>query len=361
MAKRPTIVDVARTAGVSRATVSLVLADSTQIPDRTKDRVREKMLELGYVYNRLAGIVRGGRSHTIGLVVTNIRNPYFAELSMSVDDAARKSGYTLLQGYSLGSAERERDLIRVMLESQVDGLIVLAADDTDREAFAPASTPGSPPLVSILRQVPDSNVDFVGVAEMASGALLGRHLADRGVASAAFIGGTQGSRIRASRIRGLRKGLGDGDAAVPREWMVPARQREYEFEGGADLVEVLLTCTRQPDAIVAYNDSYAAGVYRGLRRHGLEPGVEIAVASFDNIPASRQMCPQLTTIDTDPWKIGQTAFRMIADRIQDPLRQIERVLLRPSLVVRESTQVWAPNVRGTHGSVSPTSDELLPT
>jgi LacI family transcriptional regulator len=359
--KRPTIADVARAANVSRATVSLVLADSSQIPDRTKDRVREKMHELGYVYNRLAGIVRGGRSHTIGLVVTNIRNPYFAELSMSVDDAARENGYTLLQGYSLGSAERERDLVRVMLENQVDGLIVLAAGDTDREAFAPASTTGSPPIVSILRRVPDSNVDFVGVAETASGALLGQHLAGCGVGSVAFIGGTQGSRIRASRIRGLRRGLAGGDALVPHEWIVPAPQREYELEGGADLVDMLLTRTRRPDAIVAYNDSYAAGVFRGLRRHGLEPGVDTAVASFDNIPASRQMSPQLTTIDTNPWEIGQTAFRMIKNRIQDPDRPTERVLLRPSLVTRASTQMWAPNGRGSGALASHTKDELLST
>jgi LacI family transcriptional regulator len=280
---------------------------------------------------------------------------------MSLDDAARENGYTLLQGYSLGNAEREHDLIRVMLENQVDGLVVLAAGDTDREAFAPASTTGSPPIVSILREVPDSKVDFVGVAEPASGALLGRHLAERGVRTVAFIGGTQGSRIRAARIRGLRRGLGGGDAAVPRELMVPAPQTEYELEGGADLVDMLLTRTRRPDAIVAYNDSYAAGVYRTLRRHGLEPGVQTAIASFDNIPASRQMSPQLTTVDTNPWEIGQTAFRMIMDRIQDPERPHERVLLRPSLVARESTQLWAPSSRGSEAGASRTKIELLPT
>ncbi len=351
MSKQPTIADVAKAAGYSRATISLVLADSPQIPQHTKERVRATMAEMGYVYNRLAGMVRGGRSHTIGLVLTNIRNPYFAELSMSVDAAARDAGYTLIQGYSFGDAEREKSLIRVMKENRVDGLLVLAVADTDVDAFDTHTE--EPSLVALLRKPLTAKVDFVGVAESASGTLLGSHLAKRGVRSAAFLGGTSHSRIREDRIQGLRIGLGTPEA-LPDSATLYATHRDDDFREATRLVDQLIESHPIPDAIVAYNDSWAGGIYHGLKNHGIEPGIDVAIASFDNIPLAQQMQPPLTTIDTDPWKVGSTAVRIVVDRIADPQRKPECVLIEPRLIERASTLSWQSSANHLPRNLPPT-------
>lgn len=338
--KKPTIADVARETALSRATISLVLADSPQIPDRTKERVRAKMAEMGYVYNRLAGMVRGGRSHTIGLVLTNIRNPYFAELTMSIDAAVRDAGYTLLQGYSFGDTERELSLIRVMNENRVDGLIVLPATDTDEAACPRQSDTGMINTITLLREPPHDDIDFVGVAEAKSGTILGKHLASRAVRTAAFLGGMKGSHIRNARLSGLREGLGSA-AALPDNRVIPVPHADYDLSEAGRLVDHLLDQSSLPDAIVAYNDSWAGGIYQSLREHGITPGADVAVASFDNIPSSQQLYPGLTTIDTSPWEVGQNAVRLLFSRIDTPGKPAERVLISPKLVARDSTLFWS--------------------
>jgi len=125
-----TINDVAAATGVSRATVSLVLRDEPRVSDETRRRVHEAMERLGYVYDRRAANMRTQRSMTVGLVVTDVRNPYFAELAMALEVALDGHGYSLLQAYSHDEHRREDRLLSAMVEHRVDGVILLPAKDT---------------------------------------------------------------------------------------------------------------------------------------------------------------------------------------------------------------------------------------
>jgi LacI family transcriptional regulator len=126
--KKVTLNDVSRAAGVSRSTASLVLRGSPRIPEATSDRVRLAMAELGYVYNRHAANMRRSESMTLGLIVTDIRNPYFAGLTMTIEEAAHEAGYTLFVGYSRDDVERQYLQLETMVQQQVDGIFLLPAD-----------------------------------------------------------------------------------------------------------------------------------------------------------------------------------------------------------------------------------------
>ena len=332
--KRPTINDVAADSGVSRATVSLVLRDSPRIGAETKRRVRESMARLGYVYNRRAAM-RDPRTRTLGLVVTTVRNPYFAELMMAIEETAHEAGYTLLQGYTLDEVARQRRLLDAMAEHGVDGLMLVpaggsAVDDLDETLVAAGI-----PHVLLTRSVPGHEADYVGADNVRSGRLAGEHLAALGVGSVAFLGGPRTSTARGERLRGLAGGLGAG---IPVTEGPPIAARDGA--GGAGLVAELLARAACPDAIVAYNDMYAFGILNGLRAHGLEPGRDVAVAGFDDVPDAADQQPVLTSVAGFPGRVGTEAIRLLLARVEDPDRAPRRILVDPLLVVRESTARW---------------------
>src|ERR1700744_1893361 len=128
---RVPVADVGRPAGVSRSTASLVLNNSPNVAPETHQRVRAAMKELGYVYNMHAAMLRSQRSMTLGLVVTEVQNPYFAELAMTLEDAADRGNYAVFIGYSRDDPIRQRRLIDRLIERSVDGLILLPAGDTE--------------------------------------------------------------------------------------------------------------------------------------------------------------------------------------------------------------------------------------
>jgi LacI family transcriptional regulator len=330
--RRPTIKDVAADCGVSKATVSLVLRDSPQIAAATKERVRESMARLGYVYNRRAADMRSQRSRTLGLVVTNVRNPYFAELTMAIEEAAGEAGYTLFQGFSRNEVPRQRRLLETMAEHRIDGLILLPAHGSGSADLM--ETVGAAGLrhVLITRSVRGYVCDYVGADNIRSGVLVGEHLTGLGVSTVAFLGGTEGTSAWTDRLEGLRSGL-----ARPPALSLPAAAEE----GGAPLVDRMLERMPCPDAIVAYNDMYAVGIMNGLRARGIVPGRDVAVASFDDVPDAAFQQPPLTSAAGHPEVVGAQATRLLLERLEDPDREPRSVLIEPRLAPRASTTSWS--------------------
>ncbi|MGN9847349.1 LacI family DNA-binding transcriptional regulator [Nonomuraea sp. H19] len=323
---------MAADSGVSRATVSLVLRDSPQIAEATKQRVRESMVRLGYVYNRRAADMRNQQSRTLGLVVTTVRNPYFAELMMSIEQVAHHAGYTLLQGYSLDETARQRKLLETMAEHRIDGLILLPAHGSRPEDLLETVGAAGIPHVLVARSIPGYPTDYVGADNIVSGRLIGEHLAAINVGSVAFAGGPAESTARSDRLSGLRQAL--RTAGIP-----VVKDLPLAHQNGADLVAAVLSGGR-PDAIVAYSDMYAFGLVNGLRAHGVEPGRDVAVASFDDVPDAAVQQPGLTSAAGFPDRVGAEAARLLVDRAGDPALPPRRVVIAPRLSIRESTTLW---------------------
>lgn len=320
-ARRATISDVAELAGVSRTTVSLVLADHPRIPGSTKEKVRSAMQTLGYVYNRAATAVRSGKSSLVGLLVTDIRNPFFADVMMSVEGAAERTGISPIVGFSFGQPTREAQIALSLVEHLIGGLLLLPTPESTAEDLAFLSGPNQVPLVQLLRRVPGLASDYVGVDNLASGKLLGQHLGTQGFTSAVLVGGEHASEQFNRRSQGLSSGLGAPVTPL--------------LGGTAHLAEQLTS--RPPDCVVTYNDTHLLSVLHTLRDAGLEPGKTVAVASFDNTFISAEVQPAITSVDHHARDLAKAALDLLLARAANPELEWQELTMAGTLQIRDST------------------------
>lgn len=338
MAPRITLEDVSRAAGVSRSTASLVVRGSTRIPESTAEKVREAMNQLGYVYNRQAANLRQSRTMTIGLIVTEIINPYFAELAMAVDQITHDAGYTIFIGYSRDLEDRQQEIIASMIERQVDGLLILPALDTDPESLAKQVNAANIPVVLLARHFP--GFDYVGSDNVKGAGMVGEHLAVLGSKTVAFLGGRLAPSYK-EREKGLRNSL---EARGIQLWSTEELRSTVSPEGGAAALGRLFDRGNMPDAVVAYSDIVAQGIYDEMRRRGLEPGRDIAVASFDDTRIAAGQVPPMTSVAGFPGQVGSKGTEMLMARLvegnTDAPAQV--ALIEPQLKIRSSTATWRP-------------------
>lgn len=328
---RVTLNDIAARAQVSRATVSLVLRSSPLVAAETRARVQAAIVALGYVYNRHAANLRSGSSRTIGFVVCEITNPFYAQLTAGVDEVLDRAGFVAFLGNTAEQISRQRRFLTRMHEQGVDGVILCAAEGTLPEALAEANC-SSMPCVLALRRVDGFAGDYVGPDYRLGVECATEHLITLGHQNIAFLGGSRRIAPLAERKAGFRAALrrhglaptGIVPCAVTRAAAAKAVQELFKEPGAA------------PTAIVCYNDIVAFGVMLGLAEHGLRPGIDIAVVGCDDVDEAALHRPALTTIATDPRRVGEEAARLLLRRIESPSRPAEQVILPPRLIVRDS-------------------------
>jgi LacI family transcriptional regulator len=276
----------------------------------------------------------------VGLIVTNVRNPYFAELTMAIEQGLHDAGYTLLQGYSHDERDRQDRLISAMLEHRTDGVVLLPAADSDAESLRMLSGPMGTPTVLITRHIKGFDADYTGVDNIKAGELIGEHIRSLGARSVAFVGGPASSTARADRYRGVARGLKRGQITL-----TPSSQHTSPSTAtdGEQITYELLREASQPDVIVAYSDAVAIGVLHALRDSGLRAGADIGVASFDDVADTGYQSPPLTSVATFPSQTGAHAARLLLARIGDPQRACESTIITPRLNIRESTAGFSPN------------------
>lgn len=337
--KNVTLNEVSRAAGVSRSTASLVLRGSSRIPEATSARVRLAMAELGYVYNRHAANMRRSESMTLGLIVTDIRNPYFAGLTMAIEEAAHSAGYTLFVGYSRDDVERQSLQLETMVQQQVDGILLLPATGSELPPVCGIIDRSSVPVLQLARYFSEE-LDYVGPDNLGAGRQLARHVSSLGAASAVLIGGPDRSSARTERVKGLETGF--TGSSVVFDASLSAATTTNNAVGGSEGVARVLDQGIWPDCIIAYSDAVALGIYAELRRRNLEPGRDISVASFDDIAMAELLLPPLTSVSTYPELIGHKAAELLLNRVRDPSLQPQRSLIEPALKIRASTAQWRP-------------------
>ncbi|WP_421740674.1 LacI family DNA-binding transcriptional regulator [Cellulomonas sp.] len=333
---RSTLEDVSERAGVSRSTASLVVRGSSKISPATRDRVLRAMEELGYVYNRYAAMMRQSKSFTIGLVVTEIHNPYFAEVTMVIEEAMHDASYQVFVGYSRDSAQRQGELIQAMLQRQVDGIILLPAIGSEESGIEDVLTRDGVPTVQIARRF-TSALDYVGPDNVAAGRDLARHIESLGVSTAVLVGGPSASSARRDRLQGLVEGFARGRTAFDPSQSVQANNTP---DDGARGMAAVLDRGELPGAVIAYSDATAIGIYSELRQRGLKPGRVVAVASFDDIPLAAMQVPPLTSVATHPQLVAERASSLLLERIDHRDSAPSAILIDPTLKVRASTTKW---------------------
>ncbi|MDX8520975.1 LacI family DNA-binding transcriptional regulator [Mesorhizobium dulcispinae] len=325
-----TIADVARYAGVSVATVSHVMNRTRHVEPETAERVRAAITALRYSPNSLARSLRRGETKTIGLLLPDNSNPFFASVARQIEDAGFVAGYTVILCNSDGSAEKEERYLSVLMAKQIDGLIFAGSSDHAR-VFASLST--AVPAVLLDREIHSVHVDSVLVDHDHGGYLAGRYLVGLGHKRIGVIGGPRDSSSSPARLRGFTRALEEAGLALSPSSVVDS---DYHFAGGRLAMERLMEQAPEITAVFACNDLMAMGAITALRSRGLRVPDDMSLVGFDDIPYAVTTWPPLTTIAQPVEKIGTRAVSLLLERVGEPTAPSRREVLAPVLVERES-------------------------
>ncbi len=330
--KAVTLLDVAEAAGVSRSTASLVVRNSPLVAVSTRQRVLKIMHQLGYVQNRAAASLRSHQSYTIGQVVTDITNPFFAQMTLGSEEIFNTENYAVLLANSSDNVAKQERLLETMVAHRVDGLILCPAKGTSPEQIRRLLN-WHVPVVLVVRYLSDIALDYVGADNLHGAKLAASYLLGQGHRRIAFIGGPEGSSARHDRLNGLHQVLkhqGVGfDASL-------SATSPVTRNGGLESINKLLRLADPPTAALCYNDIIAFGVMLGLQSQNLLPGRDFAVVGFDDIEEAALWHPPLTTIAISPMDIGTQAAQLLLDQMEHPDRPPKQVILSPELIVRAS-------------------------
>ncbi|WP_369047340.1 substrate-binding domain-containing protein [Sinomonas sp. P10A9] len=293
------------------------------------------------MYNRHAAGLRRKGSKTLGLVVTDIRNPYFADLAMGVEEAAADAGYTLLVGYSRDDVEQQNKHLATMVEQQAEGIVLLPAIGSEKEQLSRIVDRGKVPVVQLARSI-SPEFGYVGADNRQAARLIAEHVAALGASAAVLIGGPAGSSAREDRLAGLAEGFAGTPVRFDPSQAVPSRNNPHD---GADAFASAVDRGTVPEVVLAYSDAVAIGIYARLRRLGLEPGRDVAVASFDDVPLAELLQPPLTSVATHPRQVGRDAGLSLLDSIATGVPPAPSPPLATSLRIRASTASWRTSIR----------------
>lgn len=310
MMKRATIKDVAALAGVSFATVSRVLDDRPEISSETKVRVRAACAELGYVVNAAARGLTGHATHTIGLIVPDVSNPYFAGVATAIERAAAEQGYRVLLNNSHRDPERELSVLDALLSRQIDGVIISALSPESQQRHSHLL--GSVPCV-YLGVNHGEDCSYVMVDNELGAYEATRYLVDLGHRDIVLLGGRQNSKTCLLRTRGFRRALAENDLAGR---AIPAPlDMNQNRTWACDAAMELLRGPHRPDAIFAFSDMVAMQVLEAAERCGVKIPGDLSLMGFDNIPFAALPRIDLTTVSQHEADLGRIAAQRLLARL----------------------------------------------
>lgn len=322
-----TVKDVAQDAGVSQATAARVLGQYGYASMDARRRVRDSAARLGYTPNGVARALVSRSTHTVGLVVGDIDNPFFAAVARGLSDVLERRGYTVLLANADEDPDRERRAMSALRSRQVDGLVVVPAPGASAEAFH-----GAPPLVQLDRAVPGLDADAVMVRNAAGAAAAVDHLARLGHTRIGMVCDSPSISSSAERLSGYRRAL--RHRGLLDETLVSI--------GGSSQAEghiaarVLLERPDRPSAIFTANNFMTHGALLAARELGLRIPSDLALVGFDDLDWTTLIDPPLTVVSQPVAELGRTAGERLLARLGGEQGPSRRIRLDTRLVVRGS-------------------------
>ena len=327
-----TIKDVARESGVNISTVSRALNNGYGVNSQTRNHVMAVATRLNYRPNRIARGLVTGRSHSLGLILSDIRNPFFAEVARGAEDAAHAGRCDLVLCNSDLDPDKQMQYVRSLLEKRVDGIIMNSVSMLSREQQAQLASSGVP-IVLLNRPASNHTFSTVCADNQAGGALAARYLLGLGHRKIAHLTGPRQHGNLSDRARGFMRALESAQDPVR-----PIVLRgKFNFDGGAELAEKLLEKHPEVTAIFAANDVMAFGVVQTVIRRGLRIPHDLSLIGFDNLEFSMIVHPPLTTIHQPKYQMGSAAVEILLRLAREKQKQIpEHRRLGVELIERQS-------------------------
>jgi DNA-binding LacI/PurR family transcriptional regulator len=323
------IKDIARCAGVSHSTVSRALAGSPLVNRVTKARIQDLAREMGYTPSAIARAMSTRRTHTVGLVVTTIADPFVAEVVRGIEETALDHGYNVILCSSAGDPDRELAAVRTLREKWVDAVIVTSSWVG---GFYGQLSEIRVPVVVINNQQPGEYTFSVRNDDLYGGALAGEYLAGLGHRRIAYVSGPERATSSQLRLEGCQRALRRAGVTMRKRWILTGTGLP---EAGERAVRALVMDALRPTALFCYNDATAMGALRAAKTDGLSVPGDLSILGYDDIAAAAYLDPPLTTVAQDKYALGQRATAMALSLIQDQ-EDIQDVLLEPQLIVRSS-------------------------
>jgi LacI family purine nucleotide synthesis repressor len=331
-----TIKDVARIAGVSTTTVSHVINKTRFVAEATQERVMQAVKELNYAPSAVARSLKCNTTRTIGMLVTQSTNPFFAEVVDGVESYCYRQGYTLILCNTGGIYEKQRDYIRMLAEKRVDGMLVMCSDLTEELREMLDAHQDIPKV--IMDWGPESSKADKIIDNSEEGVYLAtKYLLEKGHAKIACLSGQVQKVACIERIAGYKRALS--------EFGIPF-QENYILEGNfecdtaveaADKVAAM-PIEQRPTAIFCFNDIMALGLISRLQQLNINVPDDISVVGYDNIDLAAYFSPPLTTVHQPKRRVGKTAFEILLERIKDKDHDKRIFEMHPELIERQSVK-----------------------
>lgn len=331
-----TIRDVAQSAQVSTSTVSHVINNSRYVSPATRERVLNAMLRLNYSPNRLARSLRKSRTLTMGVLLPNSANPYFAQILVGVEAACFDLGYNIILGNANDSPERELSYLEVLISRKVDGILLISTGAFQESIVLLMSHQVPTVLVDRCADIP--SVDEIITDNKQGGLIATQYLVSLGHERIGCIAGPSFLNPSADRLTGYYEAMRAANCPVNDDWVVTG---DFQHESGYIGCRQLLALKQRPTAIFACNDLMAVGALCAIHEAGLRVPADISVVGYDDIPLASYTVPRLTTIAQPAQELGRLAAERLIARLESGDIPFQRERLPVALVARDSCRALA--------------------
>ena len=327
-----TVVDVAKKAGVSTATVSRVLNGIATVDGELVSRVQEAIVSTGYVLNGAGRALRRQRSDTWAAIVTDILNPFFVAMVAALEDVAAEHGFSVVLCNSDKRIEREREYVATAIRHQMAGVVV-APTSPSRFNIEPLRTSGTP--VVFVDRVPHiEGVDAVTMENREAGRIVARHLLSQGFRRPGCVVGRADVTTTEERLEGLQEVYAAAGIPVPE---AQVRRTDLREDGAEIATRSLLAAPDPPDCVFASNGPSTVGAFRAIQGLGLRLPDQVGLVGTDDDVWTRMVTPAITVVQQPVRKIGRLAAQLLLARSEGTPTPTDQIVLPPTLIPRLST------------------------
>ncbi|WP_461206808.1 LacI family DNA-binding transcriptional regulator [Clostridium sp. DL1XJH146] len=330
---KTTINDIAKIAGVSKATVSRVLNESKPVSDEIRMRVEKAIKENNYKPSSIARSLVNKTTNIIGVIIPDIGNPFFSQLVKGIQDGANENGYHIMLCNTYKNEEKEIEYLEILQNHQVDGIVFLTT--TIQNSHKLFFQKNKIPVVSVSRRFKELSISSIDVDNYSAAYDATSYLINLDHKEIAMIrGDIDNNSVDFDRFEGYKQAIIDSNIDFHEELVVKG---DFSVEGGYNAMGKLLTHKQLPTAIFCASDHMAFGAIKCAHESGLIVPDDISVIGFDDIPLASMFIPSLSTVKQPIYELGQKAIQTIISEIQSKSKA-QNIVLSTEIVIRQSTK-----------------------